>query len=365
MKHSVIKKNELKKLLKTLSRDYEPVGPLAKDGVIVLDRMNYDNIPSGFEDIQQPGHYRLKKGQESFFSFHPGPDSLKKFLHPSLYTQHSFERTKKTRLINEGHDQVKPYAFIGMSACDIRAYEIMNRVFEGIDEKEFGYFGHRDIFIVAISCTRPSDNCFCTSMNTGPQLTGGFDILLAELKNDFILELGSEKGKKVWMNLNSRPATDEEVEENKRSTEECSRLIKKKMDVDDLPHFLYRHFDSEVWKDIAERCLACGNCTQVCPTCFCSTAYDLVTLSGMRKINEFTGRKMKKWDSCFSRNFARVHGGNFRLSRSARYRHWFNHKFGYWLEQFGISGCVGCGRCITWCPVGIDVTEEMEKLRGR
>jgi ferredoxin len=279
--------------------------------------------------------------------------------------QHSFERSKKTRLIDVEHEQGKPYAFIGMRACDIKALDVMNRVFEGVDKKESGYFWQRKIFIVAITCAHPSDNCFCSSMKTGPEIKNGFDILLTELKNEFILETGSEKGKHVCMNLNSRPATGEEVKEKKKLTEKCSSLMKKKMNIDDLPQFLYRHFDSPVWKDVAERCLACGNCTQVCPTCFCNTSFDLVTLSGMKKQNEFSGKRMKKWDSCFSRNFARVHGGNFRLSRSSRYRHWFNHKFGYWLDQFGVSGCVGCGRCITWCPVGIDVTEEMERLRGK
>jgi ferredoxin len=365
MMHLVINKSELKKLFNTISGDYTLVGPRLKDGVIVLDRIDYDDIPSGFEDIQQPGHYRLRKKHDTFFSFHPGPHSLKNFLHPSLYSQHSFERSKRSRLINAEHDRGKPYAFIGMRACDIKALEIMNKVFEGIDEKVSGYFGHRKIFIVAVSCVRPSDNCFCSSMNAGPKIKNGFDILLADIKNEFMLDIGSAKGEHVCMNLNSRLATGEEVEEIKKRTEECGTLMKKKMNVDDLPQFLYRQFESSVWKDVAARCLACGNCTQVCPTCFCNSSFDIVTLSGMQKQNEFSGKKMKKWDSCFSKNFARVHGGNFRFSRNARYRHWFNHKFGYWLDQFGISGCVGCGRCITWCPVGIDVAEEMEKLRGK
>ncbi|KPK01633.1 MAG: hypothetical protein AMK71_04840 [Nitrospira bacterium SG8_35_4] len=362
---SVIDKSEFKKLFNALRGHYSIVGPVARDGVIVLDRVDYDEIPSGFEDIQQPGHYRLSKEHDSFFSFRPGPDSLKKFLHPSLFIQHSFDRSKKTGFINAEHDRGKPYAFIGVRACDITALDRMNRVFEGCDGSECGYFGQREIFIAAIACSRPSGNCFCSSMNSGPDIKKGFDILLTELTNVFMVEIGSEKGKHVCTNLNARPATAQEAEEKKRRTEECSTFMKKTMDIDDMPHFLYRQFESSVWTEVAERCLACGNCTQVCPTCFCNTSFDLVTLSGMKKQNEFSGKRMKKWDSCFSRNFARVHGGNFRLSRRARYRHWFNHKFGYWLEQYGVSGCVGCGRCITWCPVGIDVTEEMERLRGR
>jgi len=365
MMHSVINKDEFKHLLHTLSGDHELVGPRINDSIISLDAMDHDGIPPGFEDIQEPGHYRLKKEQNRFFSFGPGPDSLKKFLHPSLYVQHFFERSKRTGSIKAGHDRSRPYAFIGMRACDIKALDILNRVFTGIDERDSGYSGQHGIFIVAVSCVRPSGNCFCSSMNSGPEITNGFDILLTESNNEFILETGSEKGEHACMDLDSRPAAGDDLLEKKRRLAECSALMKKKMDTDDLPQFLYRQFGSSVWTEVAQRCLACGNCTQVCPTCFCNTSFDLVTLSGMKKQTEFSGTKLKKWDSCFSRNFARVHGGNFRHSRSARYRQWFLHKFGYWLEQFGISGCVGCGRCITWCPVGIDVTEEMERLRGK
>lgn len=363
MIHSVINKIEVEKLCNILSENYVLVGPKIKDGVIILDRIDYDDIPSGLEDIQQPGHYRLSQKNDNFFSFHPGPDSLKKFLHPSIHLQHSFERSKKTRLINANHDGDKPFAFIGARACDLNALDLMNRVFDGIDESESGYYGQKGNFMVAVICTRPSENCFCSSMKSGPEIRNGFDILLSELKDGFILEVGSEKGKSLCSNLNSRPVTNKELEEQRRLHEQCSALMKKRMVANDLPQFLYGQFESSVWKDVTARCLACGNCTQVCPTCFCNTSFDIVTLSEMRRQNEFSGQKLKVWDSCFSRNFARVHGGNFRLSRSARYRHWFNHKFGYWLDEFGISGCVGCGRCITWCPVGIDVTEEMQKLR--
>jgi ferredoxin len=365
MMYSAIDKGELKELFHTLSGAYTLVGPVVKDGIIDLDTMNHDDIPAGFQDIQHPGHYRLRKEGDNFFSFHPGPHSLKKFLHPSLYIQHSFERSKRTTLTSGQPGRSRPYAFIGMRACDIRALSILNMVFKDIDESECGYLGYKEIFVVAITCARPSDNCFCSSMNSGPEIKSGFDILLTELENEFILERGSEKGKQVCRQLHARPAKPEELQAKERQTEACRAFMKKKMNVDDLPQFLYSQCESPLWKDAAVRCLACGNCTQVCPTCFCHSSFDLVTISGMKKQNQFSGRRMKKWDSCFSRNFARVHGGNFRLSRSSRYRHWFNHKFGYWLDQFGVSGCVGCGRCITWCPVGIDVTDEMDRLRGK
>ena len=108
---------------------------------------------------------------------------------------------------------------------------------------------------------------------------------------------------------------------------------------------------------MAERCLACGSCTSVCPTCFCVTTEDFTDLAAG------LSRRVRRWDSCFSVDFTYIHGGNVRTSIAARYRQWLTHKLGSWHEQFGTPGCVGCGRCITWCPAGIDITEEAGVLR--
>jgi sulfhydrogenase subunit beta (sulfur reductase) len=144
----------------------------------------------------------------------------------------------------------------------------------------------------------------------------------------------------------------------------CREAMTKKMKTGDLPGLLYRNSEHPRWAEIAERDLGCGNCTMVCPTCFCNSSFDTVSVQAISSnLREFSGVRRRSWDSCFSKNFARVHGGNFRPSRRARYRHWMTHKLAYWIDQFGRPGCVGCGRCITWCPVGIDITRELEELR--
>jgi Fe-S-cluster-containing hydrogenase component 2 len=124
------------------------------------------------------------------------------------------------------------------------------------------------------------------------------------------------------------------------------------LDATGLPDLLRSNLDDPRYPQVASRCLACGNCTLVCPTCFCSTVIDTTDLSGSRS------ERFRRWDSCFNLEHSYIHGGHVRTSILSRYRQWITHKLSSWVDQFGVSGCVGCGRCITWCPVGIDITEE-------
>jgi ferredoxin len=130
------------------------------------------------------------------------------------------------------------------------------------------------------------------------------------------------------------------------------------LDTSDLKGLLYGNLEHPRWDEVSQRCLTCGNCTLVCPTCFCSTVEDVTDLSGTET------ERTRRWDSCFSLDHSYIHGGSVRDSGRARYRQWMTHKLATWFDQFGSSGCVGCGRCITWCPVGIDITEEVRAIRA-
>ncbi len=357
-----LKKERLGILFDRLENAYRIIGPKVENGVIVLGEIDLKDIPAGLEDRQQAGNYRLVKSERpEIFSFSVGPHSFKRFLHPAMSEIFAFKGSRRRIVISPRLREEKPLAFVGIRACDISALRLYDRVFLEGPVKDPAYELRRSHSLtIAVHCLYPGENCFCHSMGTGPFLTDGFDIAATELEDSFLLETGTAAGQGLLNGLPLEDATDEDVKEKAARIEGCLKMMRKSIRAGELPRLIYRNLDHPHWADIAARDLECGNCTQVCPTCFCSSVYDLVRLRGITRQSEISGSRVRKWDSCFSRNFARVHGGNFRPSRRARYRQWMSHKLAYTMEQFGLPGCVGCGRCITWCPAGIDITKELE-----
>ena len=217
------------------------------------------------------------------------------------------------------------------------------------------------IFIVAVNCTQAASTCFCTSMGTGPRVRQGYDLALTELvapgRHEFVIEAGSDAGTEVLADLSPSAASDAVCQEAEAAVERAASQIQRRMDTTGIRDLLYANFDHPRWDNVAQRCLTCANCTMVCPTCFCTTVEDVSDVTGTH------AERWRKWDSCFTQNFSYIHGGSVRSSAKSRYRQWMTHKLASWIDQFGSSGCVGCGRCITWCPVGIDITEEVRAIR--
>jgi Fe-S-cluster-containing hydrogenase component 2 len=199
-------------------------------------------------------------------------------------------------------------------------------------------------------------------MGTGPRARTGFDLALTELLeregHRFLVEVGSERGAEVLADVPHAPATAEETAAAEAATAAAARRQERSLDQACLPEVLRRCFDHPRWDDVAARCLACANCTMVCPTCFCTTVDDATDVRGQH------AERWRRWDSCFVLSVSFIHRGSVRTSGKSRYRQWMMHKLATWIEQYGTSGCVGCGRCITWCPVGIDITEEARAFRG-
>jgi len=359
-------KDRLKSLFETLKGDYRIVGPKIVQGTVILNEIDFDDMPAGSRDRQGPGTYRIDRaGSSDIFSFSVGPHSFKQFLLPSVQETLAFKKSKKGISVNRVLVREKPIAFIGVRACDIAALRLLDKIFlEGPVVDPFYEDKRKDIVIIAVNCLYPGENCFCDSMGTGPEATSGFDIALTEFGDDFFLEIGTAEGEEILDGIPLKEVDDRDIEEKGAAIFRCKEMIRKAMKTADLPGILYRNLEHPRWDEIASRDLECGNCTMVCPTCFCNSSYDRLPISGISSdLTERSGMRVRTWDSCFSKNFARVHGGNFRPSRRARYRHWMTHKLAYWIDQFGSPGCVGCGRCITWCPVGIDITHELEELR--
>jgi len=347
-----------------LSRDYLVVGPTIKDGAIVYDEISLiSELPSGYTDEQDGGKYRLKKRDDNaLFGYAVGPHSWKKYLHPPITTLWKANRTENGIKIEEEQEDTKKYAFIGVRSCELHAIAVQDNVFMEGQYVEPSYKLRREnAFIIAVNCTQAGGTCFCASMNTGPKATFGFDIALTEVVNKrrryFLVEVGTDAGAHVLSQIHYEYAGDEEKNSAERLITRTESQMGREMDTTDIKDLLYRNYENPHWDDVANRCLTCANCTMVCPTCFCTTVEDTTDLTGNH------AERTRKWDSCFTMDFSYIHGGTIRSSAKSRYRQWMTHKLATWIDQFGTSGCVGCGRCITWCPVAIDITQEVRAIR--
>ncbi|HTI13503.1 MAG TPA: 4Fe-4S dicluster domain-containing protein [Dictyobacter sp.] len=363
----VFHRDQFAQLLTTLrAQGYHVIGPTIREEAIVYDTITEpEDLPIGYTDEQGGGHYRLKKREDkALFGYAVGPHSWKKFLHPPLIRLWQAKRTGKNMQISteEQHNQTS-YAFIGVRSCEIHAIQIQDNVFLRNDYIDPIYQERRQgLFIVAINCGQAGGTCFCTSMQTGPQVTTGYDIALTEIIDEqghyFVAQSGTAQGAEVMSTLTHRPATADDLTKAEQIVANTAQHMGRQMVVSpiEMKGLLTRNLEHPRWNDVAQRCLSCTNCTMACPTCFCTTVEDVTDLK-----DEQTAR-VRKWDSCFTVDFSYVAGGSVRTSPRSRYRQWMTHKLSTWFEQFGSSGCVGCGRCITWCPVGIDITAEVRAI---
>ena len=362
----VIERPDLQSLFDALvARGYVPVGPKVREGAIVYDELRrVQDLPEGWTENQDAGTYRLeRRGDSALFGFNNGPHSWKKYLFPPRSKLWDGRKTKDGGFtVTEAEDSEKPLAFIGVRSCDLRAIEVQDKVFMNERHPDPLYAGRRDkALIIVVNCGQAAKTCFCSSMDTGPRAQGGYDLALTEILGDndhyFLAEPGSREGFSLLADVPHREAGDDHVAAAGECTKHAEEQMGRRIEISDLKDLLYRNYDNERWDALESRCLACGNCTMACPTCFCSKVEDVTDLTGDH------AERWREWDSCFTMDFSYIHGGHVRPTTRSRYRQWLIHKLAAWLDQFGTSGCVGCGRCITWCPVGIDLTEEVRLIR--
>ena len=347
------------------NRGYRVVGPTVRDGAIIYEPVaRLEDLPVGWTDRQDAGRYRLeRRADAALFGYAVGPHSWKRFLHPPVERLWQARREGDGFAMIENEEAAEPFAFIGVRACELRAIAIQDRVFLAGQYPDKAYKVRRDsAFIVAVNCSQAGGTCFCVSMDAGPKVEAGFDLALTELiekdRHLFVIDVGSAAGAELVKDLPHRPATEEEIAAAERVVARTRGQMGRTLDTNGLKELLQANPNHPRWDEVAGRCLTCGNCTNVCPTCFCTTVDDTTDLSGA------TAERVRRWDSCFTLDFSYIHGGSVRNSARSRYRQWMTHKLAHWIDQFGSSGCVGCGRCITWCPVGIDITEEAAAIRA-
>lgn len=358
-----IKRENFQDLLSSLkSGGYKLIGPRAKDGAIVYDEVHTTtDFPLHVQDEQSPGVYSLKKTDNGrWFSWANGPQNLKPLLFTPREHLWKASRTEKNKIeFTQITPEAEHIAVIGVRACDLAALELQDKHFlQGEYQDPYYKTRRENLFIIAISCTHSSASCFCVSTGDGPEVKAGFDLSLVELDIGFIITGGSESGKKILDQLHLNTATEEQLINAQQQIKNAAQKQQRTLPGRNLRDSLFEQLDHPQWQNIAERCLSCGNCTAVCPTCFCHSEHEDVRLD-TQETSHF-----RQWSSCFTQEHSYMHGLVVRAETKLQYRQWLTHKLGSWHDQYGRSGCVGCGRCITWCPVGIDITEEVNVICG-
>lgn len=281
----------------------------------------------------------------------------KKYFFRPVEPLMTFDTKKGYQPVEEDMD--KKVVLFGIHPCEINSIRILDLVF-GTDYIDNYYFNRRkNTAIVGLSCV-PDDLCFCRSMGTD-FAEDGFDLFLAELKEGYLVRVGTSRGDDMVngaKNLFRKP-TDAELDEYKQRSNEILKKFTRSISTTDLPEILEMEYDSPQWKELGERCLGCGACSMICPTCYCFNVADeiaLGTAGGVRK---------RTWDSCLFEDYALVAGGhNFRTNRAMRVKLRYLHKQKGFVDRYGRPSCVGCGRCINVCPAKIDVAEVINTIRG-
>jgi formate hydrogenlyase subunit 6/NADH:ubiquinone oxidoreductase subunit I len=357
-----IQKPAFNSVLSRLKEDgYLPIGPCVKNEALVYAPIDdIEDLPQGYSSVQKPAYYRLTHGKHTrYFDIIPGAHSWKQFLFPSRAELFKLHKNGKEWEAIPQKEEATSYAFIGVRACELAAIQIQDNIFMRADFTDPIYESRRKrVFIIAVNCTHPSETCFCTSMGTGPRVKDSYDLSLTELDDVFVLTIGSELAKRLMTGIPFEDASGYIRTNVEHKLEHAEHQMRRKLDTNDLPDLILNHLDHPYWNEIGKRCLSCANCTQVCPTCFCWDTVDEISLDG-----QDTGRA-RVWDSCFNPGYSYQAGGNTRPTIYSRYRQWMSHKLGTWKQQYGTLGCVGCGRCITWCPAEIDITEEVAALQN-
>lgn len=361
----VVEREHLQHLFDSLqAQGYTLLGPTLRQDAILYDAItSVEDLPIGWTDEQAGGTYRLKRrDDDALFGYAVGPQSWKRYFFPPKLKLWQAERNEESIEITPNAPEPSKLALIGVRPCDLYAIAIQDKVFLGGNFTDPHYQARRnDVFTVAVNCNKAGGTCFCASMNTGPKATTGYDLALTEILEPdhhyFVVEVGTEAGADVLNQVPHQRATASQQALADQVVEETAAHMGRTLETEGIKELLYTNLEHHRWDDVASRCLACANCTLVCPTCFCSTVEDTADLTGQHT------ERWRTWDSCFTLEHSYLHGGSVRSSHKSRYRQWMTHKLATWIDQFGTSGCVGCGRCITWCPVAIDMTEEVNAIR--
>ena len=351
MNARTIGKTELINFLAGLGSKYDVFAPVKKDGAIC------------FEPLSSP--------EDVVFDY---PNSLrtpKEFFFPQAEVLFTFQGAE--RQTDKPAANTKPQVLFGVRPCDSKALLLLDSVFDQEDYQDPYYIEKRkNMVLVGLACRNPQSTCFCTSVGGGPFDKEGLDILVTELDdNRCYVEILTEKGKQLIAEDSSfKTANKSDVQQVESVKKEAEAKIPTKVALEGLKEKLDGMFDSPVWDRIHEKCLGCAVCTYLCPTCHCFALLDekvpapVLPAQKTRVQVSSQGQRIRNWDSCMFPIFTlEASGHNPRVSNRERMRQRIMHKFNYFVDNFGQTACVGCGRCLINCPVNMDIREIIETIK--
>jgi ferredoxin len=325
----ILLKDDLKKFITELIGKYKVFAPVDdNDTTLFKEIKNPKEINMKYNNTKVPPKNLLFCQTETLFKFTPG--------------------TKGT-IQSPDIDNGKRAVF-GIRPCDAKSFAIIDPIFKEDFEDPFYVTKRNNSLLVGLSCTNPYPNCFCTSFKDSPASSKDVDILLTDIGNKYFVEVNNEKGKQVVKSKLFKPATSADEKKKKDVEKKAIDQIKRTQKIDNIAEKLDKIFENPFWKEIADKCLRCGTCTYLCPTCHCFDIQDEATMT--------EGARIRVWDTCMIPEYTlQASGYNPRPTRMNRVRNRVYHKYNYFPKNLDMIACVGCGRCIGGCPVNIDIID--------
>lgn len=348
----------LDRLIAKLAATHDVIGPRVQDSSLTYGPISrLADLPKGVGAEQTPGQFRLvPSGRGAYFDYTFGAQSAKGAFSPAVSDLFTVRRENGGYKVTHPPEPARPLAIIGLRPCELAAIAIQDRVYlQGLYVDAAYQARRKGAMLIAVNCARPSASCFCVSMKTGPVAKAGYDISLTEILEGadhyFLARAGTQSGMDALAGLGLAPAGEGHIAAAEAVAAEAVAAMDKTLNMIGLKETLAASYDNPRWAKTGARCLSCGSCAAVCPTCFCLKFEESTDLAG-------AAIRRRGWDICLTQDYSYIHGGAVRPSAAARYRHFVIHKLSGWVDQFGTPGCVGCGRCSVWCPAGIDIVEE-------
>lgn len=339
MKAKIIRKKDMAKFLDNLLKECEVFAPVKTDDFVVFDWIH--------------------SGGEVSLNHTNSTKPPKEILLPQPETLFSYSSTDDTAGIEVPLGKERPRLIFGIRPCDARSFLFLDRVFNEEKYRDVYYLNRRDgMVIVAIGCIKPRVTCFCTSVGGGPFSTEGSDLLLIDIGGEYVVQVVTDNGAKLTVEMNLKDAEGDKLSLTRKVIQDAESSMAPKMKIDGLKENLDTRFTDPIWAPLTEKCISCGVCTYLCPTCYC---FDIVDDSG-----NSGGERVRIWDSCqFPLFTLQASGINPRPTTKERYRQRLMHKFSYCLDNEGQIGCVGCGRCVTECPVNLDIRQVLTIISSK